>query len=128
MDRCVHQVDGTVIGKCSEFFIRKVFGRLREVSQSTEVKRKYFCSCRRRFGFGDIDVLRTTCVLSSFYVKHYLKTKCFFVNFLLNMSEITLNFEQKKAVDLVTSGHNVFVGGRAGTGKTFTAKYLVKLS
>lgn len=41
--------------------------------------------------------------------------------------DFTLNAEQKQAVNLVLSGHNVFVGGKAGTGKTFTAKYLIKL-
>ena len=43
------------------------------------------------------------------------------------MAEYSLNAEQRRAVDRVMCGHNVFISGKAGTGKTFIVKYLVKL-
>ena len=44
------------------------------------------------------------------------------------MAEIYLNNDQKQAVNLILSGLNAFIGGRAGTGKTFTTRYILKLT
>jgi ATP-dependent DNA helicase PIF1 len=42
------------------------------------------------------------------------------------MENKVLNFEQRRVLDCVLSGHNVFISGKAGTGKTFMVKYLLK--
>ena len=58
MDRCVPQVDGTLFRRTLGFLHSR---RLRMVSRAVakyESETKDFCSCRRRFGFGDINILR----------------------------------------------------------------------
>ncbi len=37
----------------------------------------------------------------------------------------TLNPEQRKVFDLAVNGHNVYIGGSGGTGKTFIVKKLM---
>ncbi|CAB4036725.1 ATP-dependent DNA helicase PIF1 [Paramuricea clavata] len=46
---------------------------------------------------------------------------------LLPRQSCNLNVKQRQVLDLAMNGHNVFIGGAGGTGKTFTVKKLVEL-